>query len=141
MSVVQAVLYPVIAPCNIRSPIRAYTLWASPMQPITTDIPRLARRSIGLRPNRSAACPHTGENNAEITNVIPNAIPENCATAFVLSTPSCLMYSGSTGAIWLIPMPVTNIPIQQTIKFLFHTGMIHEAFLLLCCLIDSSDEQ
>src|SRR5208283_4569330 len=85
--------------------------------------PRLARKSIGFRPNLSAAYPQIGEKTADNIKVIPKAIPEYCSINSVLSTPRCLIKRGNTGATWLIPTPVTNIPNQQTIKFLFQIGI------------------
>ena len=80
-----------MAPCASRSAISTYTLGAKPMLTTITAMPRLARRSMGLRPNRSAAWPQIGEKIAETMKVTPKAIPENCAIKAGLSTPRRLM--------------------------------------------------
>ncbi|CCL11230.1 hypothetical protein BN175_1420003 [Clostridioides difficile T23] len=90
---------------------------------ITIPIPILARKSIDFLPYLSAAFPQIGEKNAATTKVHPKIIPEYCCIKLTSVTPNCLIYNGSIGAIWLIPIELKNIPIQHTNKFLFHNSI------------------
>ncbi|MNH15241.1 hypothetical protein D3C79_748510 [compost metagenome] len=94
-----------------------------PCSTMTIAIPSEARSSISLRPLRSARLPHSGDTSAETKKVPLNTNPDQMLSDWWPLTPSCSIYSGRKGRIWLIASPVKKQPSQTEIRLSFHASI------------------
>ncbi len=111
-----AVIVPVNTPWNTRSRISVWGLRTRPMQLKTTAPARLARSTMGLRPQRSEARPHSGAVKAMGTPAEAANSPLQTRSDSGELTPSSRRYKGAKGRAKPKPIGVFAILSPATIR-------------------------
>ena len=111
-SAVAAVTVPARMPSITRSPSICHGAITNTVRPMVTNAPNWERRSIGLRPLRSAMEPQRGEARAMVPAPMESIMPVQSAWPWVELTPISPKNIGRKGVRMLKPMIARSWAIQ-----------------------------
>ena len=120
---------PLIAPWSIRRKSSCHTFCASPMSPIASASPTIARTIMSLRPYLSPRLPQKGTEMMERKKGPAAMSPLHCCACWRSLTPRSRTKSGRNGKHALMAIMAMNCAAHSMRRFFFQSGKADVSFI------------